>query len=140
MKTPLCENFVRSGTTILLRQDNPYLLSVFRNCGYPLPFIRRSMRRKILRGHGQRENSTPEAPSEDQRTNQDSEPRWTSLTYIPCPTPAKPQHQSGTQTYGHLQNYPGESQRHHPSGCKGGHAKEAMPNTLEKLAKHYRPG
>ncbi len=27
------------------------------------------------------------------------------------PTPPKPQHQSGTQTYGHPQNYPGESQR-----------------------------
>ncbi len=40
------------------------------------------MRRKIPRGHGQRENLTPEVPSEDQRTNQDSEPRWAILPYI----------------------------------------------------------
>ncbi len=40
------------------------------------------MGRKIPRGHVQRENLTPEVPSEDQRTNQDSEPRWTTLPYI----------------------------------------------------------
>ncbi len=40
------------------------------------------MRRKIPRDHGQRENPTPEAPSEDQRTSQDSEPLWASLLCI----------------------------------------------------------
>ncbi len=59
-----------------------YLLNMFRNCGYPVSFIGRSMRRKIPLNHGQRENSTPEAPSDDQRTNQDSEPRWAALPYI----------------------------------------------------------
>ncbi len=32
--------------------------------------------------NGQRENLTLEVPSEDQRTNQDSEPRWATLPYI----------------------------------------------------------
>ncbi len=67
-------------TTLTLERS--YLLNMFRNCGYPLSFIRRSMRRKIPRGHGQRGNLTPQVPSEDQRTNQDSEPRWATLPYI----------------------------------------------------------
>ncbi len=61
-------------TTLAL--EHSYLLSMFRNCGFPPSFIRRAMRRKIPRGHGQRENLTPEVPSEDQWTNQDNEPRW----------------------------------------------------------------
>ncbi len=36
---------------------------------------------------------------------------------------------------GHPQNYPGESQRHHPPGTPS-RVKDAMPNMLEKLAKH----
>ncbi len=36
------------------------------------------------------------------------------------PTPPKPQHQGVTQNYGHPQNYPGESQRHHPLEAKVG--------------------
>ncbi len=67
-------------TTLAL--EHSYLLNMFRNCGYPLPFIRLSMRRKIPRGHGQRGNLTPEVPSEDQRTSQESEPRWATLPYI----------------------------------------------------------
>ncbi len=55
---------------------------MFRSCGYPLSFIRRAIRCKIPRDHGKRENLTPEVPSEDQRTNQDSEPRWATLPYI----------------------------------------------------------
>ncbi len=62
--------------------ERSYLLNMFRNCGYPLSFIRRSVRCQIPRGHGQRENVTPEVPSKDQSTNQDSEPRWSTLPYI----------------------------------------------------------
>ncbi len=40
------------------------------------------MRHKIPRGHGQRANLTPEVLSEHQRTNQDSETRWVTLSYI----------------------------------------------------------
>ncbi len=40
------------GTTLAL--DHSYLFNMFRSCGYPLSFIRRAMRRKIPRGHGQR--------------------------------------------------------------------------------------
>ncbi len=110
-------------TTLALERS--YLLNMFRNCGYPLSFIRHSMRRRIPRGHGQRESLTPEVPSEDQRTSPDSEPRWATLTYQrylrdTSPAPTKPQHQSGTQTYGHPQNYPGESQRRNPLEAKAG--------------------
>ncbi len=40
------------------------------------------MPRKIPRGHGERENLTLEVPLEDQRTNQDNEPRSATLPYI----------------------------------------------------------
>ncbi len=40
------------------------------------------MRHKIPWDQRQREDSTPEAPSDDQRNNHDSEPRWASIPYI----------------------------------------------------------
>ncbi len=80
-------------------------------------FIRRSIRYKIPQDHEQNENTTPEAPPEHQ-------PGQRTLMGIPTLnqrhlrdnslTLAKPQHQGGTKTYGYPQNYPGESQRHHP--------------------------
>ncbi len=68
--------YCSDGKTLAL--EHSYL---FRGCGYPLSFIRRAMRRKIPRDHGQRENLTPEVLSEYHRTNQDSEPRWATLPY-----------------------------------------------------------
>ncbi len=49
------------------------LYNMLRSCGYPLSFIRRAMRHKIPRGHWQRENLTPEVPSEDQSR------QWTTM-------------------------------------------------------------
>ncbi len=72
--------YCSDGKTVAL--EHSYLFNMFRSCGYRLSFIRRAMRHKIPRGHGQRENLTPEVPSEDQWTNQDSEPRWATLPYI----------------------------------------------------------
>ncbi len=72
--------YCSDGKTLAL--EHSYQFNMFRNCGYPLSFIGRAMRRKIPRGHGQTENLTPEVPSEDQRTSQDSEPRWATLPYI----------------------------------------------------------
>ncbi len=42
----------------ILALDRSNLLNMFRKCGYPLSFIRRSMRRKIPRGPRQKENLT----------------------------------------------------------------------------------
>ncbi len=49
--------YCSEGKTLAL--EHSYLFNMFRSCGYPLSFIRRAMRRKIPRGHGQRENLTP---------------------------------------------------------------------------------
>ncbi len=51
-------------TTLTVKR--PYFPNMFRNCGHPLSFIRHLKHHKILRARRQQENSTPEAPSDDQ--------------------------------------------------------------------------
>ncbi len=133
-------------TTLAL--DHSYLLNMFRNCRYPLSFGRRSMRRNIPRGHGQRGNLTPEVPSEDQRTRQDSGPRWATLPYIYGISETLARHLRIHNTSKWQTNLRPPSElpwwkpktpfpwKRRRAWSSNSHAKDAMPNMLEKLVKH----